>query len=108
MNRRGERVVHDEWDAVLVSDTGKTLDVEHMAAGIRDGLAEKALGVRAEGLFDLLVGPVWVDERTRDAHLLHRHAEEVECAAVNRTRSDKMVASFTEVEDCIKIGSLTA
>ena len=79
----GEGVVHDEGHAVAVGDTGKLLNVEHLAAGVRDGLAEEALRVGTEGLLYLLLRSVLVDEGHVDAELLHRHAEEVVCAAID-------------------------
>ena len=49
-NRRGKGVVYDERDAVVVSQSGKLFDVEHMKCRIGDGLAENSLGVRTNFL----------------------------------------------------------
>jgi hypothetical protein len=38
--RRRERVVHDQWQPVLVGDRRHRLDVQHIPAGVADRLAE--------------------------------------------------------------------
>jgi hypothetical protein len=46
---RGEGVVDDERQPGLVGHTGDALDVEHVAAGVADGLAEAGLGLGPDG-----------------------------------------------------------
>jgi hypothetical protein len=86
----------------------KALDVEDVTARIGDGLAEEALRVGTEGSLDTPVVPVWVDEGTFDAQLLQCHAKEVECAAIDGVGGDEVVASLTDIEDSIEVGSLSA
>ena len=80
---RGKGVVHDEGHTVAVGDAGKLLDVEHLAAGVRDSLAEEALRVGAESLLYLLLRSILIDEGHLYAELLHRHAEEVVGATID-------------------------
>ena len=102
----GEGVVHDEGHAVAVRHGGEALNVEHVPAGVRDGFAEEALRVRTEGGLDAFVVPIRVYEGAFDAQLLHRHAEEVERAAINGVRGHEMVARLADVEHGIEVGSL--
>ena len=104
----GKGVIDDERHAVLVRHLGKALDVEHVAAWVRDGLAEEALRVGAEASLDAFVVPVGVDEGALDAELLQRHAEEVERAAVDSVGGDEVVASLTDVEDGVEVRRLSA
>ena len=98
-DRSREGVVDDERHAVLVGDLRELGDVENAAGGVRHRLAEDALGVGAEGLLDLLLARVGVDEGELDAELLQRDREEVEGAAVDLRRGDDVVAGVAEVED---------
>ncbi len=98
-DRSREGVVDNERHAVFVRDARELGDVEDAAGRIRDRLAEDALGVGPEGLLDLLLAGVGVDEGELDAELLQRDREEVEGAAVDLRRGDDMVAGVAEVED---------
>ena len=102
----GEGVVDNQGHAVLVGDACELLNVEHGAAGVGDGLAEERLCVWAEGCLNLLLGSGGRHEGALDAELLHRHAEEVVGAAVNLVRGDEVVASLTDVEQGVEVGSL--
>ena len=108
VDRCGEGIVHDERHAVLVSNAGELLDVEHGTARVADGFAEHHLGVRAESLLDFLLAGVRVYEGALDAELLQGNAEEVEGAAVDFVRGNDVVASLADVEYGIEVGSLTA
>ena len=103
---RGEGVVHDERHAVAVGHPGEAFDVEHVSARVREGLAEEALRVRPEGGLDALVLPFRVHEGAFDAQLLHRHAEEVERAAVDGVAGDEVVARLADVEHGVEVGRL--
>ena len=107
VDRSGKGVIDDERHAMLVSHLGKTLDVEHAAARVGDGLAKETLGVLLETSLDLLVWPFRIDISTFDAELLHRHTKEVVGAAVDIVGCDEVVASLTDIEHCIEVGSLT-
>ena len=103
----GKGVIDDEGHTMLVSHLGKSLDVEHVTARVGDGLAEEALRVRLEGCLDALVVPIGINEGALDAEFLERHAEEVECAAVDGVGGDEVVACLADVEDGIEVGSLS-
>ena len=105
---RGEGVIDDEGHAVAVRHPGEALYVEHVAAGVRDGLAEEALRVGAEAGFDALVVPFGVNKGALDAELLQRDAEEVERAAVDGVGRDEVVAGLTDVEDGVEVSRLSA
>ena len=104
----GKGVVHDEGHAVAVCHEGKALDVEDLAAGVGDGLAEEALRVGAEFLLDALVIPFGIHEGAFYAQLLHRHTEEVVRTAIDGVGGDEMVACLADVEDGVEVGCLTA
>ena len=93
---------------MLVRHLGKTLNVEHVAARVADGLAKEALSVRTELLFDALVIPFRVDESALDAELLHGHAKEVERAAIDGVGGDEVVACLTDIEHGVEVSRLTA
>ena len=61
----------------------ETLDIENRERGIRDGLAEHGLRIRAEGTLELLVTACRGDEGELDAHPLHRMREQVVRATVD-------------------------
>ena len=103
---RCKSVIDDEGYAMLVGHLGKSLDVEHVAAGVADGLAEETFRIGLEGCLDALVVPIGINEGALDAELLQRHAEEVERATVNGVRRDEMVACLADVEDGVEVGSL--
>ena len=104
---RGEGIVHDEGHAVAMGDAGELLNVQHFERGIGDGFTEQGLGIGTEGFADFLLRIVGVDEGHVNAHLLHRHAEEVERASVNGRRTYEVVACLAEVEQGIVVGSLS-
>ena len=107
VDRRSKRVIHNEWHTMPVRHLRKSLDVEHIAARVRNRLAKEALRIWTELLLDALIIPVRVNKRAFNAQLLQRHAKEVERAAINRVRSDEMVTSLTDVEHSIEVGSLS-
>ena len=103
----GECVIDDEGHAVLVGDACKLLDVQNLAARVRDGLAEQRLGVGTEGCRDFLLAGLLRYKGALDAQLLQRDAEEVVRATVDFVGSDEVVAGLTDVEDGIEVGCLT-
>ena len=108
VDRCGEGVVHDEWYPMLVSHLRKALDVEHITSRVRDCLAEETLGVRAEFCFDACIIPVRVNESTFDTQLLQCHTKQVVCTPIDSVGCDEVIASLTDVEDCIEVSCLTA
>ena len=95
--RRGEGVVHEERGAGVVGDAGDRLDVEHVAAGIADGLAEQELGLVARR-----VGPVARPVRVHEGDFQRELAFEVlelgHRAAVEGGAGDHMVARCEQGE----------
>ena len=103
-----KRIVNNEGHAVGMCNIGKTLNVKHIAAGVRNSLSEKALGVGAEGRFYLLVAGIGVDEGTLYAHLGQCYSEEVVGASVDGVGRHDMVAGLADIEDGKEVGCLTA
>lgn len=106
-NRRSERIVDDERDAMPVSDVSKFLNVRDATCRIGDCFSEESLCVRTERLVDFFFACIRIDECTFDTELFHGDGKEVVGAAVNRRGADKMVARFADVEDGKKVGSLS-
>ena len=105
--RRRKGVVDYQRDTVAVGGIGKTFDVKNTKRGVRDGLAENGLGVRAESSFKLGIGAVGGDKGEIDAHFLHRDRKKIEGSAVNRRLGNDMVAAGRDVEYREEIGGLT-
>ena len=106
VDRRGERIVHDQRYAVTVRDPREFLDIQHGYAGIGYRFAEQRFGIRTERPGDLLLGSVLIDERHLDAQFRQRHAEQVIGSAVDRRRADDVVAGRTDVEHGIERSGL--
>ena len=106
VDRRGERVVHDERHAVGMRGGSELLDVEHRERRVGDGLAEDGARVVLESGVELLGRAVGRDERGLDAHLRHGHADEVERAAVNGGGSHDVAAGLADVEQREEVGRL--
>ena len=73
--RRGDGVVDDQRHAVLVGDRRHALDVEHVVAGVADGLAVEGLGVRPHRGPPRVEVVGVVDEGHVDAQLRQRVVE---------------------------------
>jgi hypothetical protein len=80
---RRERVIHKQGQSVLVCDSGDDLDVQDVAAGIADCLAEESLRIVAHGRAPR-VRLVRVDPRHLDAHLAQQMLELIYRAAIQR------------------------
>ena len=106
VDRRGKGIVDDQRNTMTVCDGRKLLDIEDADGRIGDGLAEDALRVRAEAVFQLFFADVRIDEGAFDAHLLHRYAKQIVCPAVDRTGGDEVIAGLTDVEYGKEIGCL--
>src|SRR5208282_3227345 len=81
--RRRKRVVHYQWEVVLVCDRRHSLDVQYVAAGVADRLSEERLRVRSDGV-PPGVGVVRVDPGQFHAHLAEKMLELVDRPAVQR------------------------
>ena len=84
----------------------EALDIENRDGRVCDRLSENAFGVGLDQRLNLLVGAVLIKENALDAHLLHRHTEQIVGAAVDRRRSKEAVAALADVEHCVEIRSL--
>ena len=84
VDRRRERVVHDDRHAVVMRGGDELVEVEHDQRRIRDRFGEHGLGIRLERGVQLLRRAVGAHERALDAHLAHRHVDQIERAAVDR------------------------
>ncbi len=107
VDRCGEGVVNYQGHAMLMSDAGKLLDVEHFTARIGDGLAEEGLGVGTESSVNLVLSSLGRNEGTLDAKFFEGHTEKIVGATVNLVGGDEVVASLTDVEQGIEIGCLS-
>ena len=95
--RRRERVVHDQRQLVVVRDGRDRLDVEHVAAGVADGLAVERLGVVADGRLPG-VGIVGIDPRQLHRHLAQQVLELIDRPAVQRRRGHDVIAGRQQRE----------
>ena len=100
---RGERVVDDQRELVLVGDGRHGLDVEHVARRVADRLAEERLRVRPDGL-PPRVRVVGVDPGQLDVHLAQQVLELVDRAAVQRGGGDDVVAGLEQREQGGRLG----
>ena len=91
-----------------MSDLCKTLDVEHCTTRVRYGLSEHSLCIRTECSLDLLIRGLLRNERAVDTELFQRHTEEIIGAAIDLVGGNEVIASLTDVEDGVEVGSLTA
>ena len=98
-HRRCKRVVHNQRHAVPVSDFRHFFNVEHRSRGIGNGFGKNRFRVRAKRFLNFLRGSVLIDKRYVDPELFHRHLKQIERAAVNARRADKMVARFAKIEN---------
>ncbi len=103
---RGDGVVDDERHAVLVGEGRDGLDVEHLALGVGDGLAEEELGLGPDRLAPRVDRGRVVDEGDLDAEARQGVLQQVVGAAVERGGGDDVVAGLGDVEDRERLGRL--
>ena len=108
VDRGREGVVHNEGNAVLVGDTGKFLNIQHIHGGVGQGLSEKEFRVGLERGGNLFLGSILVHESDVDAHFPQGPVDEIEGAAVQAHRAHHMVARLADVEDGEEVGVLAA
>ena len=99
VDRRGERVVHDQRHAVGVSRSGEAFDIEDRECRVGDGLAEHALGVGSERRLEFFVARVRRHEGALQAHAAHGVGEQVVGAAVDGGACHHVVSRAGDVED---------
>ena len=97
---RGHRVVHDERDAARVRHLGERPEVDHVARGVADRLAEDGLRAPVDEPPDARDVPV-VREARLDPEAREGVREEVVGAAVELRGRDDVVARLGEGEEGI-------
>ncbi len=96
--RCGERTVDQERNAGLMRDRGDGRDVEHFQSRIADGFCDHEPRLRSDGGADALEIARF-DERRRDAEARQRMGKEIDAAAIERSRSDDMIAGAEQRRD---------
>ncbi|CAB4900981.1 unannotated protein [freshwater metagenome] len=81
---RGNGVVHDERQTVLVRHVSNKLDVEHVDAGVTDRLGEEQFCVRANGTLPLVFVVLVLNEGDLNAEFGQCVLEQVVGATVDR------------------------
>ena len=104
--RGGEGVIHDQGHAVPMGGGGKSLDIQHGQRRVRDGLAEYAFGVGAEGGLQLGLRAVRRYEGGLDPHFRHGDGQQVKGAAVDAGGGYDMIAAAGDIEHGIEIRRL--
>ena len=104
---RGKGVVHNQRNAVPMRRLSEFLNVQHGQRGIGNRFAEHGARVRAEGAVKLVVRRVGGDESGVNPHLLQRHGNQVERAAVDGGRRDDVAACLANIEQRHKVRCLT-
>ncbi len=96
--RRGEGVVDDERELVLMGDGSNLLNVEDVAAGVRDGFSVETLGLRRDGPAEVL-GVIGFDERDTDTHAPEGDVELRVSSTIEGGGGDDMVPGLTDIGD---------
>ncbi len=102
---RGEGVVDDKRDPVVVRDHGRTFEVEDLGPGVADRLSINEFGSGGDGGGDGL--GVGVDKRDIDPHPPEGHIELRVSAAIEIPGGNDLVAGLAERQDCNELSSLT-
>lgn len=87
--------------------TSKLLNIQHSAPRIAYRLPEEGLCVWPERLLYFLLCGIRIHEGNINPEFLHCHAKEIERSPVNLIRRHDMIARLTDIEDGIKVGSLS-
>ena len=107
VDRRGERIVHDQRHAVTMSQAGKLLNIQHHQGRIGDRLAKYRLGVGTERLLQLLLRRVRVHQGTLHAKPLQRHGEQIGGASIDGGCADDVIPGGADVQYRVHIGRLS-
>ena len=70
IDRSGKGIIDDQRNAMLMGNSRKLLDIEHLHTRIGNRLTEKQFGVRTERLTDLLFGSSLIDKGTFNTQFL--------------------------------------
>ena len=103
---RGKGIIHYQRHTVLVGQTGKAFNVQHIHGGIGQGLAKKGAGIGAHQCFNVGIGSGLIHKAHFNAQLFQGDGKKVEGAAVNVGRTDDMVTTFGDVEQGEHTGGL--
>jgi len=103
---RGEGIVHDQRNSVLMGQTGKFFNIQDHQGRVGDGFPEHCLCVWAERLLDLLLRRVRIHQSHVDALFLHGHCKQVGGAAVNGSGAYNMIPGAADIKNGKVIGSL--
>ena len=106
-DRRRERVIHDQRYAMAVCDVRKTADVQHRQRWVGDRFAKYGLRIGLEGLVDLFIAGIGIDEDAFDAQLFQGEGEQVDRSAIDLGRADEAVPGLADVQDGKQSGGLT-
>ena len=93
---RGEGVVDDQRDVVLMRDCGHGVDVDKVGVRVADGLDVENLRVILNGILENLRALRGIDEGRGDAPIRCRMLKEIVGAAVNIRRCDDVLAVVHE------------
>ena len=96
--RRREGIVDDERELVFMRNGRHLLDVEHVAARVRDGLAVKALRLRRDRATEVF-GVIGLHKSDANAHAPEGDVELRVGAAVERRRGYDVVAGLADIGD---------
>ena len=108
VDRCGKGVVDNQRHAIAVGHTSEFFYVEHSAAGVGNRFAEKQLSIGTEGSLQFFFRGIGIDKGALDAEFLHRHAKEVERAAIDLVGGHDMIAGHADVEHGIEVCRLSA
>ncbi|EJW90920.1 hypothetical protein EVA_20971 [gut metagenome] len=108
VNGGGEGVVHNQGHTVCMSSLRKLFNVQHSKGRVCNGFAEYRFGVGAERSVQLFLGAAGLHKGAFKAHALHGDREQIVGAAVNAGGAHHMVATGSNVEQCIEVCCLTA
>ena len=107
VNRRRERVVHDQRHAMSMRRIGKTLDIQNSQRRVRNRLAKHALSVRAESGFKLLVRAIRAHKRALETHTMHGMSQKIVGTTIDSARCNNMIASTSNIKHSKEVRSLT-
>src|SRR6266487_114990 len=103
--RRGQSIVNDQRDAMLMGDIGYRANVERIQAWIAHSLCIECLRALVDRGTEI-VGVAAIHKAYVDTQLGQRVVEEIVGAAVEARRRDDLIASLSDVEDSQRLGSL--
>ena len=92
---------------MLMSNFCKFFDIQNYQGRIGNGFCKKYFCIWTECSCDFFRSCISVNKSTVNAQFLKCNSQEVKGSSVNSGSCYNMIACFTDVEDCIEIGSLS-